>query len=320
VPHFAAPTAATFGTPEFAVLEAGPFRVSRAEFGGELRIPSHYHAAGMLSVVLAGRFLQRFPSRECDCREGGVIVKPPEERHEDEWLAARSRHVIVELDTVGIRGLGPVRRLFDEVFHRRDAGALGVARRIDRELRDPDDLTPLAVHGLVLEMVAGLARLEGDAGRGGVTPAWLTRVRDLLHARYADPPSLDEVASEVGVHPGHLSRSFSRFYGASPTAYLRTVRLEAARRELTTTDRPIAEIAHTTGFSDQSHLTRQLKRATGFTPRALRRAEKSGRDEGRDGRRSPRAGRPNRSSPVKALARDRAESSPPDASPRPGPS
>lgn len=262
----------TWGTAAFDVLEAGPFRVSRAEFGSDLRIPSHYHAAACLSVIVEGRFLQRFPTRECDCLDGGVIVKPPEERHGDEWLAERSLHVIVELDPGEMAGLGPARSLFEGIFHGRDPEALGVARRITRELEAVDDLTQVAVHGLVMELIAGLARLEGEAGHGSRPPDWLERVRDLLHERFAEVPSLDELAAEAGVHPGHVSRTFARYYGVGPTAYQRSLRLEAARHALVTTDRPIAKIAYATGFSDQSHLTRQLKARTGMTPLALRRA------------------------------------------------
>jgi transcriptional regulator GlxA family with amidase domain len=42
------------------------------------------------------------------------------------------------------------------------------------------------------------------------------------------------------------------------------------------TERPVAEIALETGFSDQSHLTRVFRRALGETPAALRRRFRHG--------------------------------------------
>jgi AraC-like DNA-binding protein len=50
-----------------------------------------------------------------------------------------------------------------------------------------------------------------------------------------------------------------------PYRYLELVRVERARRLLQRGVR-ISEIAFTTGFSDQSHLTRQFKRVLGVTP------------------------------------------------------
>jgi AraC family transcriptional regulator len=107
-----------------------------------------------------------------------------------------------------------------------------------------------------------------------VPPEWLERVRESLHDRYAESVRLADLAREAGVHPSHLSRSFSRFFGTGLGDYLRALRIAAARRELETTDRPIARIALRTGFSDQSHLTRWLKRATGMTPGQYRAAHR----------------------------------------------
>jgi transcriptional regulator GlxA family with amidase domain len=49
------------------------------------------------------------------------------------------------------------------------------------------------------------------------------------------------------------------------------VRVQHARGLLTTTDKPLAEIATLTGFTDQSHFTRRFRETTGLTPDAYRR-------------------------------------------------
>jgi AraC family transcriptional regulator len=261
----------TYGAPIARRTEAGPFTVSTAEFGSELFIPSHYHEGACLSVVLEGRFLQRFPNKECDCPAAGVIAKAPGERHVDEWYARRSHHVIIELDPARHDELGSSRGLFEGVFFRRDGRAHAVGGRIRHELANADDLTPTAVHGLVLEMVSGLLRESLPSGETDNPPPWLRRVRDRLHDRFAATPSLAEMAREAGVHPSHLSRTFGEHFGVGFGAYQRRLRLEAAKRALRDSRRPIGEIAVTCGFSDQSHLTRLLKRDTGLTPGAFRR-------------------------------------------------
>jgi transcriptional regulator GlxA family with amidase domain len=57
----------------------------------------------------------------------------------------------------------------------------------------------------------------------------------------------------------------------SPSAYLRTVRVQASRRLLTTTSRTLAEIAAAVGFTDQSHFTKRFREVTGITPGEYRR-------------------------------------------------
>ena len=59
--------------------------------------------------------------------------------------------------------------------------------------------------------------------------------------------------------------------GTTPAQFVTRLRLEAASAAIRDTAAPLAEIAHWAGFSDQSALTRALRRETGITPGALRR-------------------------------------------------
>jgi AraC-like DNA-binding protein len=106
--------------------------------------------------------------------------------------------------------------------------------------------------------------------RAASPPRWLARVRERLHGALTDPVSLDELATIAGVHPGHLTRVFRRYYGRSIGAYQRDVRLDWACRRLTGTADPLAAIASAAGFADQSHFTRVFRRRFGCTPGAWR--------------------------------------------------
>ena len=66
-------------------------------------------------------------------------------------------------------------------------------------------------------------------------------------------------------HPAHLVRAFSAAYGIAPHQYLNSRRVDRARR-LLLEGRPPGEVATTTGFFDQSHLTRHFRKLVGVTP------------------------------------------------------
>jgi AraC family transcriptional regulator len=102
-------------------------------------------------------------------------------------------------------------------------------------------------------------------------PRWLLRARDLLHARFTQNLSLDEIASEAGVHPVHLARVFRRHFECTPGDYLRKLRVESACRQLTSSDMPLSEIALSAGFADQSHFTKNFRRLMQMTPGEFRR-------------------------------------------------
>lgn len=91
-----------------------------------------------------------------------------------------------------------------------------------------------------------------------------------IERRYAETISMGEMAALSGLSATHFNRRFRQLLRMTPTEYLRSVRVQAARRLLGTTHRGLAEIAHASGFTDQSHFTRCFRESTGLTPREYR--------------------------------------------------
>ena len=67
-----------------------------------------------------------------------------------------------------------------------------------------------------------------------------------------------------------FERKFSRSFHLTPQKYLRKLRLQIASRALIYSDRPLADVAVSCGFADQSHFTREFRRLFGRTPRDYR--------------------------------------------------
>lgn len=84
------------------------------------------------------------------------------------------------------------------------------------------------------------------------------------------PPSLTQVARLLAVHPRTLQRRLAA-EGTSFELVLDDVRRVAAARYITGTDMPFARLALLLGFSEQSALTRAVRRWYDVSPRRLRR-------------------------------------------------
>ena len=110
-------------------------------------------------------------------------------------------------------------------------------------------------------------------------PADVTRARDCLADRVADPPPLSELAAMVGLSRFQLVRRFSSSFGMTPYAWLQHQRAERARRLIRSGLR-LADAAAASGFADQSHLTRSFTRHFGFTPGAWQQACNQVQDRG----------------------------------------
>ncbi|MFD7558597.1 AraC family transcriptional regulator [Streptomyces sp. NPDC059533] len=131
------------------------------------------------------------------------------------------------------------------------------------------------LRGVVARMLtrhAGPLPARTVRGTGG---ADAETARAVLEDRMADPPSLEQLAAELGTSPFALLRAFRDRYGMPPHTWLTDARVRRARR-LLDGGTPPAEAAVTVGFTDQPHLNRHFTRIVGVPPGAYRR-ERAGR-------------------------------------------
>jgi AraC-like DNA-binding protein len=86
----------------------------------------------------------------------------------------------------------------------------------------------------------------------------------------AGPPSLAELARELGTGPFALLRAFRDRYGLPPHSWLTDARVRRAA-VLLADGTPPSAVAAAVGFCDQSHLTRHFTRIVGVPPGAYQR-------------------------------------------------
>lgn len=91
------------------------------------------------------------------------------------------------------------------------------------------------------------------------------QARDYIAANFTESISLAQLSLLTNLSPFHLQRIFLQQTGMPPHAYQTQLRINRAK-DLLRQRRSLCEIAVTTGFADQSHLTRQFRRLVGVTP------------------------------------------------------
>lgn len=91
-----------------------------------------------------------------------------------------------------------------------------------------------------------------------------------IERHYAEPITMSDMAELAGLSSTHFNRRFRQLLRMTPMQYLRTVRIQATQRFLTTTSHGIADIPAEVGYTDQSHLTKRFREVTGMTLAAYR--------------------------------------------------
>jgi AraC family transcriptional regulator len=261
------PTTGTSGT-VLRRREVAGFSLTENIYPAGLSLAPHCHANGYLSFVLSGSYTENYAERSCVCNEGALRFLPPGELHENEFHSEVGC-LLVKIDPLILNRIGEHAPVLSKPGEVLGLASAWLANRMVREFRAEDDVAPLAIEGVLLEILAESARAIGESA-GSNAPSWLRRVREALEDSYLLAPSLAELATIAGVHPVHLSREFRKHYQSTIGEFIRKRRIEHASHLLTHTSTPLSEIALTCGFSDQSHFCAMFKSHTGLTPAKFR--------------------------------------------------
>ncbi|MCM3874563.1 MAG: helix-turn-helix transcriptional regulator [Pyrinomonadaceae bacterium] len=93
----------------------------------------------------------------------------------------------------------------------------------------------------------------------------LREVLRVLAEKYTDPGlDLDQVARELPISPKRLSRILNQEVGVSFRQLLRDMRIEEAKRILTSRQFSVKEVAARVGFSDSHYFSRSFRESTGL--------------------------------------------------------
>lgn len=107
----------------------------------------------------------------------------------------------------------------------------------------------------------------------GIPEKGLRAVRiacQVIQEQYMESIDTGTLANHAHLNKCHFIRIFHRVTGLAPQSYLRQVRVAKAR-ELICAGLDLVEVAQSTGFCDQAHMTREFKKVNGVTPGRLSR-------------------------------------------------
>jgi transcriptional regulator GlxA family with amidase domain len=119
-------------------------------------------------------------------------------------------------------------------------------------------------------------RPSGGAQRGrladriGSNNIVVVNAVELMENHLADPLTLVQLSSLVGISERQINRLFKSNLGKSTMTYYRGIRIEMARNLLRNSALKVSEIAEATGFSNPSHLSGVFSEIYGYPPSKYR--------------------------------------------------
>lgn len=248
------------------------FGLAECSYAPKLKQPRHTHLLASFSFVLAGGYTEDYGSQSLPRRASTVVFHPPYESHAVDFENG-ARILNVEISDERLAYIRERSICFSEPASRRTEKIARLGREIYREFRRPDSVSALAIEGLIFQILAESARVK-ISSQEKKSPRWLKQTRDFLHDNFSESITVETLARIADVHPAHLARVFRREFDCTIGEYVRRLRVEFARRQISTTDTPLCEIALAAGFADQSHLNKTFKNLLGATPLEYKKRER----------------------------------------------
>nr|WP_235927106.1 AraC family transcriptional regulator [Gloeocapsopsis dulcis] len=91
--------------------------------------------------------------------------------------------------------------------------------------------------------------------------------KEILIRNLDNPPSILDLARQVGLNDRKLKQGFHQVFNTTPFAYLRHYRLEQARQLLMDSEASIEQVAKTVGYGDRSRFAAAFRKQFGINPK-----------------------------------------------------
>ncbi|TVX96710.1 response regulator transcription factor [Cohnella terricola] len=88
----------------------------------------------------------------------------------------------------------------------------------------------------------------------------------LVHEKYAEGITLEEIAAAIRITPEYLSALFAKEVKSNFSAYVKEIRIRKAKTMLLDSKRKMFEIARAVGYPDPKYFSRVFKEVTGLSP------------------------------------------------------
>jgi len=180
----------------------------------------------------------------------------------------------------------------DALMAASDAAGSRIELRLERELVDPR-LRALAMavdvertagfpsgrlfldsieQALARALVVGYAVRDHRVRvyRGGLSPAKLRKIEELVQERMEEDLSLEEMARAVGLSAAHFSQVFRNTTGQTPHQCVLRYRVQRAKEMLRSAEMRVLDVAIACGFKTQQHFARVFRAMCGASPTEYR--------------------------------------------------
>lgn len=229
------------------------------------KVDWHYHENPYFTYLLQGKLFEANKKREYYLEPGSLLFHNWQDAHRNVKPNEFTRGFHVELSHQWFMDFDIQLKDFEGSLDLRNPTTKAVMNSIFIESKINDSCSILSIDSLLIELFESMITRKKNYSK----PTWVDSLRELLLEEQTDY-SLKNLSKILGIHPVHLSREFSRYFGTNLGNYVRLLKLNKAFFMLLSSSYSMTEIGYLCGFYDQSHFISNFKRIYHTTPTDLR--------------------------------------------------
>ena len=182
------------------------FRFTESSYRPRMNLPPHSHELAHFCLVLKGSYTERF-GKTCEERRPSTLIFYPPDTVHAETSHTGGQHFLIEIESWRAEELRDGAAFKQGPLELCGQAEQWIVNRLIREFRDGDELSPLALESLALELMVNVARTR-FRDNSKEPPKWLNQARRALEAKFRSPPTLEMLAAMVKYTPStSLARS-----------------------------------------------------------------------------------------------------------------
>lgn len=135
------------------------------------------------------------------------------------------------------------------------------------ESKKTDNYSQASIELLLLELLS-ITKNDKEI-EGSKKPKWFKKLQEFIYENHDNKITLEQVSSQLNLHPVYLSRSFHKYYGTTFGQYCRAIRLNKAINSVMSKKHNLTDIAYLSQYYDQSHMISDFKNNLNVTPKEL---------------------------------------------------
>lgn len=229
------------------------------------KVDWHYHENPYFTYLLQGKLFESNKKESYYLEPGSLLFHNWQDAHYNVKPPEFSRGFHIEMNENWFSNYEIQMTDFEGSLNIKNPLTKNLMNKVFVEFKINDNYSNLSIETLLVEL---FGTLKENKKLNLKKPEWVNKLRELLMEEQIDY-SLNNLSSILEIHPIHLSREFSRYFGTSLGNYIRLLKVNKAFYLITSNKISMTEICYQCGFYDQSHFISSFKRIYSTTPAKL---------------------------------------------------